>query len=183
VNGTATNTKCEHATFENTDPFVGNKKQCFCDDERSASTPSEIETIKEYWRQKKIQAELEEAERQRKKREEEEKKRKEEEEAAEAAELAKEKAEEEARKKKEEEDDAKIKTAQTELIKKINEAAKQEKEAMKAAGNAAGAAIKDKENKAKEAHLDKISASEEKCRADSRDAIANATATSVASLH
>ena len=54
---------------------------------------------------------------------------------------------------------------------------------MEAAGNAAGAAIKDKENKAKEDHLDKISASEEKCRADSREAIANATAISAASLH
>ena len=53
---------------------------------------------------------------------------------------------------------------------------------MEAAGNAAGAAIKDKENKAKESHLDKISESEEKCRADSRAAIANATATSSASL-
>jgi membrane protein involved in colicin uptake len=178
VNGTAPNTKCEHATFENTDPFVGNKKQCFCDDERSTSTPSEIETIKEYWRQKKILAELEEAERQRKKREEEEKKKKEEEAAAAAAAAAKAKAEEEARKKAEKEEDDKIKAAQAELIKKINEAAKKEKEAMEAAGNAAGAAIKDKENKAKETHLGKITEAEEKCRADSRAAIANATTVS-----
>ena len=54
VNGTATSTKCEHATFENVDPVVGNKKQCFCDDEKSTTTHSEIETVKEYWRQKKI---------------------------------------------------------------------------------------------------------------------------------
>lgn len=88
VNGSATNTKCEHASFENTDPFNGNKKQCFCDDNKEYTKPEEVETIKEYWRKKKIQAELEEAARQKKIKEAEEAKRKKEEEEREAEEAA-----------------------------------------------------------------------------------------------
>jgi hypothetical protein len=64
VNGSSPNTKCASSTFDNTDPIVGNKKQCFCDDKKETNSPSEIETIKEYWRNKKLQAELEEAVRQ-----------------------------------------------------------------------------------------------------------------------
>jgi hypothetical protein len=54
---------------------------------------------------------------------------------------------------------------------------------MEAAGNAAGAAIKDKENKAKDTHMDKITASEELCKTNSRAAVANATALHEASIH
>lgn len=99
VNGSANGAKCEHATFENTDPVKGNRKQCFCDDDRKHTTPLEIETVKEYWRQKKIQAELEEEERQRKIKEAEEKKRREEQEKRRQEEKARRQKEEEERKK------------------------------------------------------------------------------------
>ena len=62
VNETKT-VKCEHATFEDVDPKVGNLKQCFCDDKKERSSPSDIETIKQYWRNEKIKAELAERKR------------------------------------------------------------------------------------------------------------------------
>ena len=99
VNGSATNTKCEHATFEATDPIPGNKKQCFCDDNKEHTKPDEVQTIKEYWRKKKIQAELEEAARQKAIKEAEEAKEKKEEEERAKEEAAKKKKEEEERKK------------------------------------------------------------------------------------
>jgi hypothetical protein len=50
--------KCEHATFEDVDPLPGNKKQCFCDDKKERTSSNSVETIKEYWRNEKIQEEL-----------------------------------------------------------------------------------------------------------------------------
>lgn len=52
VNG-ANNTgsvKCRKHTFEKVDPIPGKPKQCFCDEESSMFTETDVQWVKEYWR-------------------------------------------------------------------------------------------------------------------------------------